>query len=129
MAKSEKGSMHYGEYAFLAGVILALLLGVLSSTIPVELTPIVIGVLAILGIVVGLVNVSGKESSTFLIATVALLMAATAWTPLLAILSVLGDVGTTFALWLAGFLTHLVAFISPAAFIVALKTIYGIAKD
>lgn len=126
---AKKNMKHYGEYAFLAGVILALLLGILSSTMPVSTGPVVIMVLAVLGIIVGLVNISAKETHTFLVATIALLLAATAWTPLITVLQIFGDVGTTVALWIGGFVTHLVAFISPAAFIVALKTIYLLAKD
>ena len=120
---------HYGEYAFLAGVVLALLLGVLSSTMPAGAAPVVIMVLAVLGVIVGLVNITAKETHTFLVATIALLLAATAWTPLITVLAIFGDMGTTVALWIGGFVTHLVAFISPAAFIVALKTIYLLAKD
>lgn len=126
---AKKNMNHYGEYAFLAGVVLALLLGVLSSTLPTGTAPVVIMVLVLLGIIVGLVNVTVKEAQTFLVATIALLLAATAWTPLITILSIFGDMGTTVALWMGGFVTHLVAFISPAAFIVALKTIYLLAKD
>ncbi len=126
---AKKNMKHYGEYAFLAGVVLALLLGILSSTMPASTTPIIIMVLAVLGIIVGLVNITAKETQTFLIATIALLMAATAWTPLITVLALFGDMGTTVAMWIGGFVTHLVAFISPAAFIVALKTIYLLAKD
>lgn len=126
---AKKNIKHYGEYAFLAGVILALLLGILSSTMPASTAPVVIMVLAVLGIIVGLVNVTAKETHTFLVATIALLLAATAWTPLITVLQIFGDMGTTVALWIGGFVTHLVAFISPAAFIVALRTIYLLAKD
>ena len=126
---AKKNTKHYGEYAFLAGVILALLLGILSSTMPAGAAPVVIMVLAVLGIIVGLVNITAKETHTFLVATIALLLAATAWTPLITVLAIFGDMGTTVALWIGGFVTHLVAFISPAAFIVALKTIYLLAKD
>ncbi len=126
---AKKNMKHYGEYAFLAGVVLALLLGILSSTMPAGSAPVVIMVLAVLGIIVGLVNITAKETHTFLVATIALLLAATAWTPLITVLAIFGDMGTTVALWIGGFVTHLVAFISPAAFIVALKTIYLLAKD
>jgi hypothetical protein len=126
---AKKNMKHYGEYAFLAGVVLALLLGIMSSSMPAGTAPVVIMVLAMLGVIVGIVNVTVKEAQTFLVATIALLLAASAWTPLITILSIFGDMGTTAALWMGGFVTHLVAFISPAAFIVALKTIYILAKD
>jgi hypothetical protein len=126
---AKKKMTHYGEYAFLAGVILALLLGILSPTLPDEIRPVVIAVLMLLGIIVGLVNVTVKEAQSFLIATIALLLAATAWTPLITMLNLVGDIGTTVAIWVGGFVTHLVAFLSPAAFIVALKMVYLLAKD
>ena len=126
-----KKNSHYGEFAFLAGVILSLLVGLLSvaGSLPDSSKPVVVAVLAVLGIIVGLVNIKDKEIHGFLVATIALLLSATAWSPVVTILGAMGEVGTTVAMWLGSFLTHLIAFISPAAFIVALKAIYDLAKD
>lgn len=124
-----KKDMNYGELAFLAGVILAFVVGVLSSFLPEDLVPLLIGVLAVLGLVVGLVNVREKEVNSFLIAAIAFLTAAAAWTYVVDLLNLLpGGVGETLALAIAGFVAALAAFISPAAFIVALEAIYKLSN-
>jgi len=119
---------HYGEYAFLAGIFIALLVAVLSQQIPDENRPLIIAVLAVLGIVVGASNIQEKESPVFLVAAIALLLAASSWTPLINVLSVLGELGDILVIWTANFIDNLVAFVSPAAFVVALKRIYHLAR-
>lgn len=123
-------SMKYGEMAFLAGILLAFVIGVLSSFLPSGILPVLLAVLFIMGIIVGIVNISEKEVSGFLIATVALLLSVTSWNMLFATtLAFLGSFGIMIAAWVSGFTGALVAFISPAAFIVAIKAIYGLAKN
>jgi hypothetical protein len=102
---------------------------VLSTFVPANLMPVLMAVLFLFGIVVGLMNVSEKEVNSFLLATVALLLAATSWNvSLVQALGLLGDVGTTLAAMVTGFTTALIAFISPAAFIVAILAVYKLAQ-
>jgi hypothetical protein len=122
-------TMNYGEYAFLGGLVIAVILGVLSNFVPAELMPILVAVLFILGIVVGLLNISDKEVNSFLVAAIALLLAATSWNVSLgATLQLLGEAGVMVAKMVVGFTNALIAFISPAAFIVAIKAIYKLAQ-
>jgi len=123
-------TMKYGELAFLAGILLAFVIGVLSSIIPSGILPVLLAVLFIMGIVVGIVNISEKEVTGFLVATVALLLSVTSWNMLFATtLAFLGPFGSMIAAWVSGFTGALVAFISPAAFIVAIKAIYSLARS
>jgi MFS family permease len=122
-------TVNYGEYAFLAGVLLAFVIGVMASLIPAQILPLLFAIMFILGVVVGIVNIQEKEVNTFLLATVALLLATTSWNGLLTLtLGLFGTMGNTLAVLIGGFTGTLVAFISPAAFIVALKAIYKLAK-
>lgn len=122
-------SINYGEYAFLGGILLAFIIGVLSSVVPSTMVPVVMALLFVLGTIVGLVNIREKEANSFLIATIAILVAATSWNALLGgTLALLGTAGTTLADLVIGFVQALVVFISPAAFIVALKAVYNLAK-
>lgn len=122
-------TVNYGEYAFLGGVVLAFVIGVMSSLIPAAVMPLLIAIMFILGIVVGVANIQDKEVNTFLIATIALLLATTSWNTLLAAtLGLFGVLGNNLAVLIAGFTGTLVAFISPAAFIVALKAVYNLAS-
>ena len=125
--KSKENSL--GAWAFLIGVILAILIGIASSTlIPIpKLTTYssaIYAILAILGIIVGFMNVTSKDSQTFLIAGAVLVivsnMGMTAVTGSLIGIGVGNVVTSIFGALLALFV--------PATIIVALKTVFGIAK-
>lgn len=119
----------YGEWAFLAGIVLALIIGLFASLLDSSVQLILMALLVLLGLVVGFLNIREKEVVTFLVATIALLAVAYSWTPILALLvAYLGTTGTAVINAINGFMGALVAFISPAAFVVALKAIYNLAN-
>lgn len=121
--------MNIGQIAFLGGLAIAVIVGVLTSFVPAGLLPLLMAVLFVLGIVVGFLNVSDKEVNSFLLATVALLLAATSWNvSLVSSLSMLGELGMTLGAMIAGFTSALIAFISPAAFVVAILAVYKLAQ-
>jgi uncharacterized membrane protein len=118
----------YGEYAFLIGLALAIIVGVLSGFIPLALKPVFLGVLALLGLVVGLFNVTEKEITQFLIAAIALLAVPSGIQPMLGLLiSVPGGVMLNEAI--LGFISALGSFIAPAAFVNAVRAIYYLARS
>ena len=80
-------------------------------------------ILLILGIIVGLVSITAKEVNLFLIATIALIVAGTSqvWAPLASIHSLL-------AYWADGILRYIVAFVAPAAVIIAIRSVLAIEK-
>jgi len=102
-----------GGWAFIIGIALA----VLAGLVPTMQTPTVTWVLVILGLVVGLLNIQEKETVEFLVAAVALLIAGSAGS-----LPALGFV-------ILAMLENIVAFVAPAALVVALKAIYALAQD
>lgn len=103
-----------GRYLFLAGVLLCVVAGFLS-------VPNLAIILAILGVIVGVVNVSGSESRTFLIAGIAFLATASALNGLAATLGVGSQVSSIAA--------NLSTFAAPAVLIVALKSLASSASD
>lgn len=113
--RSPRSAPKVGEWAFLVGTLLAIVLGVFPAALP-QLT--VTSVLVVLGLIVGLVNITSKESHTFLLAAVALLVAGSAG------YGVLPGIGN----YLGSVLTNISTFVAPAAIIVALKAIYDLAK-
>ncbi len=116
----------YGEWAFLLGVVLALIVGLFSAQLG-DASAYVLGVLAVLGLVVGLLNIKEKEMNSFLIATIALLMVASSWGPITAMIGLaVGEVSVTITNWLTGFFSALAAFVAPAALVVSLKAIYNL---
>lgn len=121
-----KNAGKYGEWAFLLGVILALIVGLFSTQLG-DAKAYVMGVLVILGFVVGLLNVKEKEINSFLIATIALLALLNVLGPIEATLELVPEIGMIIAEWLSGFLGALGAFVAPAALVLALKAIYNLA--
>ncbi|HLD83476.1 MAG TPA: hypothetical protein VI979_01320 [archaeon] len=108
-----------GEYAFLAGIAIAVLTGLASGAIAAYATWTSL-LLALLGIVVGLLNISEKETTAFLVAAIALVTAGTAS---FAAIDMYG-VGAI----LDGVVKNIAVLVSPAAVIVAVKAIYSLAS-
>ncbi len=101
-----------GKYAFIAGLIICVLagFGLEASWVP--------WVLAVLGLVVGVLNIAEKEVQGFLLAAIGLIMSASA----IAILPFVGGVLVTI-------LAYLIVFIAPAVLVVALKSLLATARD
>ena len=106
-----------GAWAFILGALLAVILGALSAT---AFQGWVIGLLLVLGVVVGLLNISEKELVAFLVACVAFLVAAPAFA------TTVGSVVSGFG-WLSRILSHLAVFVLPAAVIASVKAIFALA--
>ena len=103
-----------GHWAFIVGVLIA----VIAGLVPAWQTDTVVWILVILGLIVGLLNITAKETVEFLVAAVALIIVGTAG---LATLPALGGI-------ILAILANIVAFVAPAALIVALKAIYALAQ-
>jgi hypothetical protein len=106
-----------GHYSFLAGIALAIVAGIISDVIAAN---IVIFTLMLLGLIVGFLNIRAKETTEFLVATIALMLAGAGAVELRAIPAI-GD-------YLAAILGNIVAFVAPAAIVVALKAIKALAS-
>ena len=117
-----------GAWAFLVGVILAILIGLSTTLIPIpaltDYSAQIYAILVILGLIVGFLNVTGKDSQTFLF-TGAILVVVSKFgmesvTGSLIGIGIGDAVASTFAALLALFV--------PATIIVALKTVFSIAN-
>ena len=114
-----------GAWAFLLGVILAILVGVIAGFIgKTNISPFVLGILAILGLVVGYF-VAEKNVQTFLIASVSLVLVSFAGIQGLVLsAAVLGiDVGR----FITSVLGALMFLFIPATVVVAMKTVFSLA--
>ena len=103
-----------GAWSFIIGLIVALLMGIFSSTqIPNSTTTIV---LLVLGLIVGLLNINDKEIMPFLIAGIAFMLAAT--------------ISTVVPFpWIPRVMANIAVFILPAVVVGSFKAIYILAKD
>ena len=108
-----------GQWAFIVGIVLAVLVGL----VPQNLQGLVTLVLVVLGLVVGFLNVSEKEATPFLVASIALLSTGIARESLKVIPPpMVGD-------FLASAVGNISAFVAPAAILVAIKAIWSLARD
>ncbi len=115
-----------GAWAFLIGIILAVIIGIFATLIGQKsISPGLLAILAILGLVVGYF-VSEKDVQTFLIASVSLVVVSFAGIQGLVLSAALGQFDLNeFITTILG--TLLLLFI-PATIVVALKTVFSLAK-
>lgn len=112
-----------GAWAFLIGVILAVIVGLFGAQLPGAIGTIQV-LLVILGIIVGLLNVSTKDINTFLLAAVSLVIVSYAGK---STLDVIG--GTALLSWLGSLFGALMLLFIPATVVVALKAVFAVARS
>jgi hypothetical protein len=100
-----------GKWAFIVGLVLAGVAGLLLQAVW------VVWVLAILGVIVGLLNVTQEETQGFLLAAIAFALSATA-------LNTVPYVGGV----VANILGYVAAFVAGAMIVVALKALFETAR-
>ena len=107
-----------GEWSFIGGTIIAIVVSLfrVSDTIGGWL----LLLLVVLGLIVGLLNVTERETTPFLVAAAALLITGTTGSSL-AIIPVIGG-------YLQNIVQNIAVFVTPAAIVVALKAIQSLAK-
>jgi len=103
---------HIGKWAFVVGLVIAVAGGLGFEQVWFG------WVLAALGLIVGFLNVSDKETQTFLLAAIALIVAAAA----VGAIPYVGDIVTRI-------IANLVLFLGGAVLVVALKSLFAVAKD
>lgn len=111
-----------GSYAFIAGVVIAVIAGFAPAVVPGLTTTVVTELLVVLGVIVGFVNVTDKETQPFLVAAVSMVIVSEFAGTGIEAVPVIGAK-------LGGVLTAVQTFVTPAVIIVALKQIYALAKS
>ena len=106
--------VNVGKWAFLVGIFLAVLAG--FFTIPYVMT-----ILAVLGLIVGLLDITSRESHKYLMSVVALLVIGTAS------ISAFSAMGNFYGLTEA-IITNAIAFVGASGLVVAIKEILTVGK-
>ena len=109
-----------GHYSFIVGVILAIVLGLVSLG---TATPWLSSLLVVLGLIVGFMNVTGKETKEYLLVATVLIIAAGVG----GASNTLGSVNVIGG-YLSGIFVQILAFVVPATVVVALKDIWALGK-
>jgi hypothetical protein len=102
-----------GAWSFIAGLGIAILVGLIpglsASWVP--------WVLAVIGVLIGILNIGDKEVTPFLVASIAFMLSASSLGGIL-----LGDI-------ILRILSNIAVIVAPAAAIVSLRVIYDLAKE
>jgi hypothetical protein len=114
--KKENIVQKIGSWAFIVGLIIAIIAGFWP------IGTVITSVLIILGLIVGFLNVTGKETNSFLFATLVLVVMASQGGQLLVGIQYVGQM-------LQNMFSAMVLFIIPAGIIVALKAIWALAEN
>jgi hypothetical protein len=101
-----------GKWAFLVGIVICVVAGLVVAA------NWMYWLLAVLGLVVGFLNITGEETKTFLLAAIGLMLSATS------VMSI-----PMIGVAVTAVLANVVAFISAAVLVVALKALFEVARD
>ena len=108
-----------GSWAFLVGILLAVITGVVTGMGWANWdSTMVTGVLAVIGLIVGILNITAKESNQFLLSGLVLILASVFG------MSIMASVTTA-----PQILAALLAMFVPAVIIVAVKSIFSVSKN
>jgi hypothetical protein len=112
-----------GSWAFLAGVVIAVIAGIIFGLNPTSNllngeNQVLTITLVIIGLVVGLLNVTNKESTAFLLSGISLIIA-----------SVFGAGITSSIPAISFILSFLLLIFVPATIIVAIRNVFSLAKN
>ena len=117
LVKREKMELHrMAHYTFFVGLLMAIVAGLFKSFFRPE---VLVTTLVILGFIVGLFNLTAKETIPFLLAAIALMLAG------IVNLGLIPGVG----FYIRGVLSNIVVFVVSGAIVVGMKTIWKLASD
>jgi len=120
MVKSKENLL--GAYAFLVGVVLAIIFGLFNKPLE-QATGMFYTVLILIGLIVGFMNVGDKDSPTFLLASLSIVIVGALG------LEPLKYIANNFVVeTLRNVLGSLLVLFVPATIIVSLKSVFAIAK-
>ena len=108
-----------GSWSFLIGLIIALVIGFFDES---SFYPTLVSLLIVLGLIVGLLNVTGHEAGMFLMASVSIAIVVYFGGNIIGNVQVIGG-------YLSGVLNSIMIFIIPATIVVGLKAIFALAYD
>jgi hypothetical protein len=103
-----------GFWAFIIGLVIAVICGII---LPLNYTIII--VLLILGVIIGFLNITARETLLFLLATIALIMLGNVFVSVAPL-----DIGRIFG----GILGYVATLMSPAAIIAAIKALWKVGR-
>lgn len=114
-----------GAWGFLVGVILAIIAGIFQSSIGEDISTLIYSILVISGIIVGFLNVEDKDWLNFLFAALSLVIVSGFGQQTINSIIKLNPI----LAYLNSILSALLFMFIPATIIVALKSVFALAKS
>ena len=113
-----------GHYSFIIGVIIAVVLGLASSALGASAAAWLTSLLVVLGLIVGYLNVTGKETKEFMMVATVLIIASFAGgaSSTLSGVQFIGE-------YLSGIFGSIMAFVVPAVVVVGLKDVWNLGQN
>lgn len=112
-----------GAYAFLVGVVLAVIFGMFNDSL-VQAGGMFYSALVVIGLVIGFMNVGDRDSNTFLVASISIVIVSALGMEPLKYIALNNYVVDS----LRNVLGSLLILFVPATIVVALKTVFAMAK-
>jgi len=109
-------------YAFTVGIVIALILGLISTWLPAGVVPVLTTVLILMGIVVGFFNITPTETKNYVLFVTALVIVTSLGGGVLGGVQLIG-------VYLESILQAILAFILPSVLIVGIKAVMNLARD
>ena len=122
MVETKSSITRIGSWAFIVGISLAIILGLVSNLLSPKIYLISLTTLIVMGVIVGLLNVNERESYNFLFVSISLVIITGLGTNVIKDIAVVG-------VYFAMILSMIMVFVIPAAIVCALKLIFKMAVD
>jgi hypothetical protein len=130
LEKIDKGTQlsHCGTIFFGIGLLIVAIASLVATygTMTVMTTKIITGILIMVGIIVGLINITSKETVAFLISAVVVVMLIG---PFMANVIQTFGIEQKGSMLIGELFKNIIGLIVPAALVVAVKTLFTVAKD
>lgn len=109
-------------YSFTIGIVIALILGLVSTRLSVNVVAVLTSLLILLGIIVGFFNISPTETKDYILYVTAMIVVVSLGGNNLGQVQLIGG-------YVVSVLNAILAFIMPSAIIVGIKAVINLAKD
>ena len=109
-------------YAFTIGVVIALILGLISTSLSASSVAVLTSILIVAGIVVGFFNITHEERKDYILFVTALVIVASLSKGILGSVQIVGP-------YLESIFASIMAFIVPSVIIVGLRAIMSLARE
>ncbi|MFH1200433.1 MAG: hypothetical protein V1708_05175 [Candidatus Micrarchaeota archaeon] len=118
MAKNGNMMAQLGGWAFIIGLVIAIGAAIMNASLDSG----TVLILAVLGLLVGILNIRESEAMTFMVATLVFMVASSSLNVIFGALPVFGTM-------FPAMLRNIVVFVAPGAAIVALKALYDVTNS